>query len=141
MVTRNDALNSALSVFFIAGAFVPMVMLMVSTEEGIIGTLNYVLIIFSLIFTAQGQARRATNIAGKSNEEIRLELAKQKHADQAQRDPFGIMRLFYFFGHEGIVLIFLGTFFGYNLLQIEYFHSRSNGIQFNPFFEVTFFLL
>jgi hypothetical protein len=140
LVTRNDALNSAISVFFIASALPPMVMLLISSGTGVIGTFNYLLLAFSLIFTAQGQAKRAGSFAGKSEEEIRLELAKEKHNNTGttDSDPFGITKIFNFLGAEGIVLIFLGTFFGYNLLHLEFLHDKSSSTTINPLFGSIF---
>lgn len=140
VIIRNDALNSAISVFFIASAIPTMIMLLVSSDNGIIGTFNYILLGFSLIFTAQGQARRASKFSGKSEQDIRLEMAKEKHKspNSTDTDPFGVSKLFNFLGAEGIVLIFLGTFFGYNLLQIEFFHDKTNTTKINPLMSSVF---
>ena len=141
LVTRNDALNSAFSVFFLASAFPPMIMLMISSNNGIIGTFNYLLLGASLIMTAQAQAKRAGRFRGKSDEEIRIEIAKEKHSSSgsSDSDPFGVTRIFNFLGAEGIVLIFLGTFFGYNLLNIEFLHDLNRDIDLiNPTFRSYF---
>ena len=123
VIIRNDTLNSTLSVFFVAAALPTMAMLLISKTQGVIGTFNYALLIFSLIYTAQGQARRASKTAGMTEEEIRLEEAKKKHDKTRDTDPFGISRILNFLSSEGIVLIFLGTFLGYTLLQLEYFYD------------------
>ncbi len=126
IIIRNDTLNSTLSVFFVSAALPTLVMLLISSTGGVIGTLNYILLIFSLIYTAQGQARRASKTAKLTEEEIRLEAAKKKHEKTRDTDPFGISKLFNYLSAEGIVLIFLGTFLGYTLLQLEYFYDQNN---------------
>ena len=120
IIIRNDTLNSTLSVFFVSAALPTMVMLLISNSAGVIGTFNYVLLVFSLIYTAQGQARRASKTASMTEEEIRLETAKKKHEKTRDTDPFGITRILNFLSSEGIVLIFLGTLLGYTLLHIHH---------------------
>lgn len=125
VIIRNDTLNSTLAIFFVSAALPTMIMLLISNSGGVVGSLNYALLIFSLIYTAQGQARRASKVAGLTEEEIRLEAAKKKF-EKKEGDPFGVSRTFNFLGAEGIVLIFLGTFLGYNLLQIEYYYDSAH---------------
>jgi hypothetical protein len=142
VIIRNDTLNSTLAIFFVSAALPTMIMLLISNGGGIVGTLNYILLVFSLIYTAQGQARRASKYAGKTEEEIRLEAAKKKHEKTRDSDPFGVSKTFNFLGAEGIVLIFLGTFLGYNLLQIEYYYDKAhpttlNNLYFDIFNELT----
>lgn len=134
VIIRNDTLNSTLSVFFISAALPSIAMLLISNSQGVIGTLNYIVLIFSLIYTAQGQARRASKTSRMTEEEIRLEAAKKKHEKSRDTDPFGVHKLFNYLSAEGIVLIFLGTFLGYILLQIEYFYDYKNHTQINTVF-------
>ena len=137
IITKNDTLNSALAVFFVSSALPSMIMLLISNSSGVVGTFNYILLAFSLIYTAQGQARRASKLKGMSEEEVRLEAAKKKH-EKSSSDPFGISKTFNYLGAEGIVLIFLGTFLGYNLLQIEYYYDIKNSPRINDLFFTTF---
>lgn len=138
IIIRNDTLNSTLAVFFITAALPSMIMLLISNSRGVIGTFNYVILAFSLIYTAQGQARRASKYKNLSEEEIRLEAAKKKFEKVKDSDPFGVSKTFNFLGAEGIVLIFLGTFLGYNLLQIEYFYDQANSTNLNNLFSSLF---
>ena len=138
VIIRNDTLNSTLSVFFVSAAVPTLAMLLISNSAGVIGTLNYILLVFSLIYTAQGQARRASKTASMTEEEIRLESAKKKHNKTRDTDPFGISRTFNYLSAEGIVLIFLGTFLGYTLLQLEYFYDQKNNTDINSFFNTYF---
>lgn len=134
VIIRNDTLNSTLSVFFVSAALPSMAILLISNGAGVIGTLNYALLIFSLIYTAQGQARRASKTSKMTEEEVRLEQAKKKHEKVRDTDPFGISKLFNYLSAEGIVLIFLGTFLGYVLLQLEYFYDLKNATHFNSLY-------
>ena len=138
IIIRNDTLNSTLSVFFVSAALPTLAMLLISSTGGVIGTFNYILLIFSLIYTAQGQARRASKTAKLSDEEIRLEAAKKKHEKTRDTDPFGISKLLNYLSSEGIVLIFLGTFLGYTLLQLEYFYDQKNNTHINTFYYSLF---
>lgn len=138
VIIRNDTLNSTISVFFVSAALPTMVMLLISNSAGVIGTLNYLLLIFSLIYTAQGQAKRAGKTSKMTEEEIRLEQAKKKHEKVRDTDPFGISKLFNYLSAEGIVLIFLGTFLGYTLLQLEYFYDQKNGTELNAVYYALF---
>jgi hypothetical protein len=71
-----------------------------------------------------------------TDEEIRLMLAKEKHDENRQDDPYFISKILRFIGSEGIVLIFLGTFLGYISLQLQVtrdLDSNSPGIINNLF--------
>ncbi|MHA2364860.1 MAG: hypothetical protein ACXAC7_12970 [Candidatus Hodarchaeales archaeon] len=134
---HNAALNSALGVFFIASALPGMISITLSSSQDPgVGAFTYLLLIFSLIYTAQGQAKRASREAGMSEEEIRLTQAKEKFDEKIVSDPFGISRTLSFLGAEGIVFIFLGTFLGYNLLHLEYYNGF-NDLFLDLFSDVT----
>lgn len=132
VLAKNDTFNSTLAVFFLTAALPGMVMLFISNTGGAVSTFNYLLLGFSLIYTAQAQAKRASDYSGMSEEEIRVQMAKEKFEDK-KRDPYGVGWLFYQLGAEGIVLIFLGTFLGYNLLHLEFFYGQEvAGTPYNP---------
>ncbi|MFW9930159.1 MAG: hypothetical protein ACFFD1_12260, partial [Candidatus Thorarchaeota archaeon] len=116
---RNDVLNSAISVFFTVSAVPSIILLAFSTDNSTITLFNYALLAFSLIYTAQGQAKRALPTSRMNEEDIRIMLAKEKHDSKKTDDPYFISKTLRFFGSEGIVLIFLGTFLGYMTLQLE----------------------
>jgi len=135
-IFRNDALNSAIGVFFVVTTIPSMILILISsTGDPGVGLFNYILLILSLIYTAQGQAKRASRHADMTDEEIRITLAKEK-LDDSENDPYGISRIVRFIGAEGLVLIFLGIFLGYILLQLEFFHDsdpdKASELAFNP---------
>ncbi|OLS19616.1 MAG: hypothetical protein HeimC3_44510 [Candidatus Heimdallarchaeota archaeon LC_3] len=116
---KNDTLNSSFSLFFTVSALPILTLLALSTENTTITILNYGLLAFSLIYTAQGQAKRARGTSKMSEEEIRIMLAKEKHEQKTTDDPYFVNKILRFIGSEGIVLIFLGTFLGYISLQLQ----------------------
>ncbi|MHA1989397.1 MAG: hypothetical protein ACW981_01880 [Candidatus Hodarchaeales archaeon] len=116
---KNDTLNSSFSLFFTISAIPTILLLALSAENATITFLNYGLLSFSLIYTAQGQAKRAFQSSKMTDDEIRIMLAKEKHDENQQDDPYFVNKILRFIGSEGIVLIFLGTFLGYISLQLQ----------------------
>ena len=116
---KNDTLNSSFSLFFTVSVLPTITLLALSAENTTITILNYGLLAFSLIYTAQGQAKRAIKPSKMSEEEIRIMLAKEKHEQKTSDDPYFINKILRFIGSEGMVLIFLGTFLGYISLQLQ----------------------
>ena len=116
-IFRNDTMNSTFALFYTSAGLPTIFMLAISSSSPIITTLSYVLLIFSLIYTAQGQAKRAHGQALKTEDEIRIEQAKEQFKE-FQADPYGVVKIIRYFGPEGILFILLGTFLGYMALQV-----------------------
>ena len=110
-------MNSTFALFYTAAGIPTVIMLAVSSSSPIITTLSYVLLIFSLIYTAQGQAKRAHGHALKTEDEIRIEQAKEQFRE-VETDPYGLVKTIRYFGPEGVLFMLLGTFLGYMALQI-----------------------
>lgn len=110
-IFRNDIINSTIGLFFVVS--IPnqlfIVLSSIQSANSIISTINYLLVFFSVIFTAQNVAKR-----------VKIKGIDTRRGSKTQKgDPFGLGRTIGFIGGEGIVLISFGLYLGYNLVQLQ----------------------
>ncbi|MFX0171640.1 MAG: hypothetical protein ACFE9L_06950 [Candidatus Hodarchaeota archaeon] len=110
----DDVFNTTLGFFFIVSLPNQLMIFIssISGSENIITTFNYVMVLFSLIYTAQNISRR---IKMKG---VVVDPSK-KPKKKIKEDPFRIGRFIGFVGGEGVVLIYLGLALGFQVFQLQ----------------------
>ncbi len=145
-VTKDDVFNTTMCFFY--ALITPNIILSYLEPQKTIGTvnnINFILVLFSLIYTAQNLSKRIklepeskkeakiatkndSSAKKKSKEEKieRLERKKvsapkeaKKTSASVKEDPFYITKLVRTIGAEGVILIFLGLTMGFHLIQLK----------------------
>jgi len=124
-ITSNDVFSSLLS-FYLIMSLPIQIMLSITILSGATGTIsewNYLILGFSLIYSAQGVFRKSdtTDIEEKYPDEESLSRKDRKRLEKEKRrdDPFFMSKIIRFIGSEGFVFILLGSLLGYHLLQLQ----------------------
>ncbi len=113
-IYSDDVFNTTLGFFFIMTLPNQFMIFFtsISGSENIINTFDYLLVIFSLFYSAQNISRR---IKMKG-----IVVDKTKPSKKAiKEDPFRIGRFIGFIGGEGVVLMYLGLALGFHLIQLQ----------------------
>ncbi|MHA1995631.1 MAG: hypothetical protein ACW97Z_13885 [Candidatus Hodarchaeales archaeon] len=128
----DDIFNSVLGLFFVM--LLPNQMMIVLTSisgsENIITSFDFLLVAFTLLYSAQSISRRI-----KLKGVVIDESGKVKNVKGD--DPFRIGRFIGFVGGEGIVLIYLGLALGFHLIQLQILNNTA-GIYEELFSELSF---
>ncbi|MHA1976506.1 MAG: hypothetical protein ACW98I_06395 [Candidatus Hodarchaeales archaeon] len=128
----DDIFNSVLGLFFIMilPNQIMIVLTSISGSANIVTTFDFVLVAFTLLYSAQGISRRI-NIKG-----VTVDKSGQLSNIKSD-DPFRIGRFVGFVGGEGIVLIYLGLALGFHLIQLQILNGTA-GIYEELFAELSF---
>jgi hypothetical protein len=134
VIVKNDAFNSMIGFFYIL--LVPSMLLLIYSYleqgAGTAGTLSYIILTFSLLYSAQGVVKK---IKLEKVDELTESLSKVSEEDIEKSDPFFLGRIVSLFGGEGIVLILLGSILGYHVLQLQMFLPELNNEIFMTLFQ------
>jgi len=111
-IYSDDVFNTILGVFFIISLPNQILIFLssVSGTESVVSSLDYIFVLFSLIYTAQNISRRVKLKGIVHTTDTRKKI---------KEDPFRIGRFIGFVGGEGIVLIYLGLYLGFHLIQLQ----------------------
>ncbi len=112
----DDVFNTILGFFFIV-SLPNQIMIFITSingSESIITSFNYIMVLFSLVYTAQNVSRRI-KMKGVVGDPSKKEL---------KEDPFRIGRFVGFVGGEGVVLIYLGLALGFQVFQLQLMSVR-----------------
>ena len=107
----DDVFNTIIGFFFVV-SLPNQIMIFITSIDGsanIVTSFNYVMVLFSLVYTAQNVSRRIKMkgiVADSSKKELK-------------EDPFRIGRFVGFVGGEGVVLIYLGLALGFQVFQLQ----------------------
>ncbi|MFX0014198.1 MAG: hypothetical protein ACFFB2_06885 [Promethearchaeota archaeon] len=111
ILLSDDVFNTVIGFFFVVS--IPnQIMIFISSIDGsagIITSFNYIMVLFSLVYTAQNVSRRIKMkgvVVDSSKKEIK-------------EDPFRIGRFVGLVGGEGVVLIYLGLALGFQVFQLQ----------------------
>ncbi|NHJ01941.1 MAG: hypothetical protein EAX86_07330 [Candidatus Heimdallarchaeota archaeon] len=113
-IFTDDVFNTSIGFFFIM-TLPNQIMIFftsVSGSENIITSFDFILVTFSLLYSAQNISRRIKMKGVVHDPTI-------KSDKQAKEDPFRIGRFIGFVGGEGVVLIYLGLALGFHLIQLQ----------------------
>ncbi|MHA1449421.1 MAG: hypothetical protein ACTSP4_08380, partial [Candidatus Hodarchaeales archaeon] len=126
-LTKNYVFSSTLSFYFIL-SLPNLIMLYWGVLRGNARTIsewNYLILAFSLIYSAQGVFRKTDvmDLEEKYPDYATMSKKERKKLEKklAKDDPYMISKIVRFIGSEGLVLILLGSFLGYHLLQLQLF--------------------
>ncbi len=110
----DDIFNSVLGLFFvmILPNQIMIVLTSISGSENIVTSFDFLLVAFTLLYSAQNISRRIKVKGVTVDESGQLSNIKND-------DPFRIGRFVGFVGGEGIVLIYLGLALGFHLIQLQ----------------------
>ena len=111
IILGDDVFNTIIGFFFIM-SLPNQIMIFITSIDGsasIVTSFNYVMVLFSLIYTAQNVSRRIkmTGVVTGSSKKA------------SKEDPFRISRFVGFVGGEGVVLIYLGLALGFQVFQLQ----------------------
>ncbi|WP_455465142.1 hypothetical protein [Candidatus Hodarchaeum mangrovi] len=111
-IYSDDVFNTILGLFFIISLPNQLLIFLssVSGTESVVSSFDYIFVLFSLLYTAQNISRRV-----KLKGVVHTTDTKKK----IKEDPFRIGRFIGFVGGEGIVLIYLGLYLGFHLIQLQ----------------------
>jgi hypothetical protein len=107
----DDVFNTIIGFFFVM-SLPNQIMIFITSIDGsasIVTSFNYIMVLFSLIYTAQNVSRRI-KMKGVVTDSSKKDL---------KEDPFRIGRFVGFVGGEGIVLIYLGLALGFQVFQLQ----------------------
>ena len=111
IVLGDDVFNTVIGFFFIV-SLPNQIMIFISSIDGsasIITSFNYIMVLFSLIYTSQNVSRR-----------IKMKgVVVDPSKKESKEDPFRIGRFVGFVGGEGVVLIYLGLALGFQVFQLQ----------------------
>jgi len=110
-IYSDDVFNTILGLFFIINLpnQIMIFLTSISGSEGVVTSFDYIFVIFSLIYSAQNISKR-----------VKLKGVTSTGGGKKQKeDPFRIGRFIGFVGGEGIVLIYLGLYLGFHLIQLQ----------------------
>ena len=128
----DDIFNSVLGLFFVM--ILPnqlmIVLTSISGSENIVTSFDFLLVAFTLLYSAQSISRRI-KLKGVTVDESG-ELSNLK-----SDDPFRLGRFVGFVGGEGIVLIYLGLALGFHLIQLQILNGTA-GIYEELFADLSF---
>ena len=113
-IFSDDVFNSILGFFFVVSLPNQIMIFLTSVggSENIVTSFDYLLVLFSLVYTAQNVSRRIKMKGVVINPD-------KKGKIEIKEDPFRIGRFIGFVGGEGIVLIFLGLSLGFQVFQLQ----------------------
>ncbi|MFX1506159.1 MAG: hypothetical protein ACFFDC_08585 [Promethearchaeota archaeon] len=107
----DDVFNTIIGFFFVM-SLPNQIMIFITSIDGsasIVTGFNYIMVLFSLIYTAQNVSRR-----------IKMKGVVTDSSKKAlKEDPFRIGRFVGFVGGEGVVLIYLGLALGFQVFQLQ----------------------
>ncbi len=111
IIIGDDVFNTVIGFFFIA-SLPNQIMIFITSIDGstsIVTSFNYIMVLFSLIYTAQNVSRR-----------IKMKgIVTDSSKKGTKEDPFRIGRFVGFIGGEGVVLIYLGLALGFQVFQLQ----------------------
>jgi hypothetical protein len=111
IILGDDVFNTVIGFFFVV-SLPNQIMIFITSIDGsasIVTGFNYVMVLFSLIYTAQSVSRRI-KMKGVVTDSSKKGL---------KEDPFRIGRFVGFVGGEGVVLIYLGLALGFQVFQLQ----------------------
>ncbi|MHA1974673.1 MAG: hypothetical protein ACTSW1_16880 [Candidatus Hodarchaeales archaeon] len=110
-IYSDDVFNTIIGFFFIINLPNQIMIFLTSVtgSEGVVTSFDYLFVIVSLIYSAQNISRRV-KMKG-----VVPDTGKKK----VKEDPFHIGRFIGFVGGEGVVLIYLGLYLGFHLIQLQ----------------------
>ena len=114
LIFSDDVFNTTIGFFFVMTLpnHLMIVLTSISGSESIVTTFDFILVAFTLLYSAQGISRRI-KMKGVVVDESGQVL------DPKRDDPFRIARLVGLIGGEGVVLIYLGLALGFHLIQLQ----------------------
>jgi hypothetical protein len=128
----DDIFNSVLGLFFVM--LLPNQMMIVLTSisgsENIVTSFDFLLVAFTLLYSAQNISRRIKLKGVVIDESGEVKNVKSD-------DPYRLGRFIGFVGGEGIVLIYLGLALGFHLIQLQILNNTA-GIYEELFPELSF---
>ncbi|MFW9902830.1 MAG: hypothetical protein ACFFFH_00740 [Candidatus Thorarchaeota archaeon] len=111
IILGDDVFNTTIGFFFVIN-LPNQIMIFITSIDGsasIVTSFNYIMVLFSLIYTAQNVSRR-----------IKMKGVVTGSSKKASKeDPFRIGRFIGFIGGEGVVLIYLGLALGFQVFQLQ----------------------
>jgi hypothetical protein len=111
IILGDDVFNTIIGFFFVM-SLPNQIMIFITSIDGsasIVTSFNYIMVLFSLIYTAQNVSRR-----------IKLKgVVADSSKKESKEDPFQIGRFVGFVGGEGVVLIYLGLALGFQVFQLQ----------------------
>lgn len=130
-LVKNDVFNTTMAFYFalMFPNIIPMVMTSANVATNVAGTLDFLLVLFSLVYTAQNISKKIDISKLESSEEVVVidfektpKAPKKPQKDvksQQLDDPFYISRIVRKIGGEGLVFIFLGILLGFHITQLR----------------------
>ncbi len=132
-LVKNDVFNTTMAFYFalMFPNIIPMVMTTANVATNTAGTLDFLLVLFSLIYTAQNISKKINlSELEKSEEIIIIDFEKEEKKKKEQKrkkkdskkhvdDPFYISKVVRTIGGEGLVFIFLGILLGFHITQLR----------------------
>jgi hypothetical protein len=114
IILGDDVFNTILGFFFVVSLPNQLMIFItsISGSENIVTSFNYIMVLFSLIYSAQNVSRR---IKMKG---VVIDPSK-KSKKKIKEDPFRIGRFIGFVGGEGVVLTYLGLALGFQVFQLQ----------------------
>ena len=114
LIFSDDVFNTIIGFFFVMTLpnHLMIVLTSISGSTNIVTTFDFVLVAFTLLYSAQGISRRIKMKGVVVNESGQV-------LDPKKDDPFRIGRFVGLIGGEGIVLIYLGLALGFHLVQLQ----------------------
>jgi len=111
LILGDDVFNTIIGFFFVV-SLPNQIMIFITSIDGsanIVTSFNYVMVLFSLVYTAQNVSRR-----------IKMKgIVSDSSKKGLKEDPFRIGRFVGFVGGEGVVLIYLGLALGFQVFQLQ----------------------
>ncbi|MFX0183883.1 MAG: hypothetical protein ACFE95_12435 [Candidatus Hodarchaeota archaeon] len=133
LILGDDVFNTTLGFFFVVSLpnQIMIFITSISGSENIVTSFNYIMVLFSLIYSAQNVSRR---IKMKG---VVIDPSK-KSKKKIKEDPFRIGRFIGFVGGEGVVLICLGLALGFQVFQLQLMSGELPGGVTNLIGDLTF---
>ncbi len=131
-LVKNDVFNTTMAFYFalMFPNIIPMVLTTANVATNTAGTLDFLLVLFSLIYTAQNISKKINLPKSRPEDEIvvidfekdedtRKKPKKEKEPEPVIDDPFYISKVVRMIGGEGLVFIFLGILLGFHVTQLR----------------------
>jgi len=133
IILGDDVFNTILGFFFVVSLPNQLMIFItsISGSENIVTSFNYIMVLFSLIYSAQNVSRR---IKMKG---VVIDPSK-KSKKKIKEDPFRIGRFIGFVGGEGVVLTYLGLALGFQVFQLQLMSSLLPEVVTNLIGDLTF---
>lgn len=114
IILGDDVFNTILGFFFVVSLPNQLMIFItsISGSENIVTSFNYIMVLFSLIYSAQNVSRRI-KMKGVVKD------PSKKSKKKIKEDPFRIGRFIGFVGGEGVVLTYLGLALGFQVFQLQ----------------------